>query len=377
MTERTLKNPFVVIGFRGSAYFCDRERELDALLTNFENGRNTVLYSWRRMGKTSLLRYLGHELEARNAAHTVYVDLLPTRSMDDALVAIVRALQEEFNRTSTGLGSRWWALLGQVGLDVSLDPVTGMPSVGLGMRQRLQPLPSLNAIGTFLAEQERQVLFVLDEFQEVVNYDDGNAEAVFRTWMQQFPQIRFVFSGSNRGMMSSMFTERNRPFYRSAELLQLEAIPLDVYRPFIHKHFTAGFKTIDDEAITALYDWSRGQTHAIQLMCNKLYAVYDFVTTDDVDEVTNSLLIQETPVVTNYRSLLTRQQWNVLVAVAKAEPLHSPSAADFIERYRLGASSSVRSAIASLLEKELLIEEDGAILVHDVVLLRWLQSQVH
>lgn len=375
MAERPLMNPFVVIGFRGSAYFCDRESELQGLLTNFENGRNTVLYSWRRMGKTSLLRYLGHELEARDAAHAVYVDLLPTRSMDDALVAIVRALQEVFNRTSTELGSRWWALLGQVGLDVSLDPVTGMPSVSLGMRQRIQPLPSLNAIGKFLAEQERQVLFVFDEFQEVVNYEDGNAEAVFRTWMQQFPEIRFVFSGSNRGMMSSMFTERNRPFYRSAELLQLEAIPHEVYRPFIHKHFTAGFKTIDDEAIAAVYDWARGQTHAIQLICNKLYAAYDFVTPDDVDEVTKGILIQETPVVTNYRSLLTRQQWNVLVAVAKAEPLRSPSAADFIQRYRLGASSSVRSAIASLLEKELLIEEDGAVLVHDVILLRWLQRQ--
>lgn len=375
MAERALMNPFVVIGFRGSAYFCDREIELQGLLTNFENGRNTVLHSWRRMGKTSLLRFWEHELEARKAAHTVYVDLLPTRSMDDALVAMMRALQEDFGRSATGLGSRWWALLGQIGLEVSFDPVTGAPAVGLGMRQRLQSLPSLTAIGTFLTEQEQTVVFVFDEFQEVVGYAEGSAEAVFRTWMQQFPTLRFVFSGSNRGMMSSMFTERNRPFYRSAELLQLEAIPLEVYRPFIHKHFTAGFKTIDDEAITAVYNWARGQTHAVQLVCNKLYAAYDFVTLDDVQEVTSGILIQETPVVTNYRSLLTRQQWNVLVAVAKAEPLRSPSASEFIERYRLGASSSVRSAIASLLDKELLIEEGGAVLVHDVILLRWLQSQ--
>jgi hypothetical protein len=375
MAEREVTNPFVVIGFRGAAYFCDRARELEQLIANFENGRNTVLYAWRRMGKTSLLRFLSHEIETRKAAHAVYVDLLPTRSIDDALVAMVRALQEVFKRNATDVGARWWALLGQIGLEVSFDPVTGMPAVGLGLRQALQPLPSLSAIGKFLSEQDREVLFIFDEFQEVVNYEDGNAEAVFRTWMQQFPQIRFVFSGSNRGMMSSIFTERNRPFYRSAELVQLDAIPLDVYRAFIEKHFTAGFKTIDQAAIDAIYTWGRGQTHAVQLVCNKLYASYDFVTVDDVNEVTNGILIQETPVATNYRSLLTRQQWNVLTAVAKAEPLRSPSAASFIERYRLGASSSVRSSIASLLEKELLIEEDGAVLVHDVILLRWLQSQ--
>jgi predicted AAA+ superfamily ATPase len=48
-------NPFSVLTYLGSDYFCDRENETKELLEARKNGRNVTLLSPRRMGKTGLM----------------------------------------------------------------------------------------------------------------------------------------------------------------------------------------------------------------------------------------------------------------------------------------------------------------------------------
>ena len=50
-----LRNPFVYQGYVSPTYFCDRTEETEELISNLQNGRNTVLISPLRIGKT------GHE----------------------------------------------------------------------------------------------------------------------------------------------------------------------------------------------------------------------------------------------------------------------------------------------------------------------------
>lgn len=58
-----LKNPFVIYGYKGPEYFCDRRKETQKLISALDNGRNVVLAP-RRMGKTGLIRHAFHEIEA-------------------------------------------------------------------------------------------------------------------------------------------------------------------------------------------------------------------------------------------------------------------------------------------------------------------------
>ena len=46
------KNPFVISGYAGDRYFCDRERETEMLKEYVANGINVTLISPRRIGKT-------------------------------------------------------------------------------------------------------------------------------------------------------------------------------------------------------------------------------------------------------------------------------------------------------------------------------------
>ena len=48
-----LKNPFVLNGYIGKEYFCDREHEVQKLLEHISNGVNVTLVSPRRVGTVS------------------------------------------------------------------------------------------------------------------------------------------------------------------------------------------------------------------------------------------------------------------------------------------------------------------------------------
>ena len=49
------KNPFLLYGYDGPEYFCDRESETKRIISALRNGRNITLLSPRRMGKTGLI----------------------------------------------------------------------------------------------------------------------------------------------------------------------------------------------------------------------------------------------------------------------------------------------------------------------------------
>ncbi|MEX0812086.1 MAG: ATP-binding protein [Chitinophagales bacterium] len=371
---KKLKNPFLLTGYFGKEYFCNREQELDTLLEHFNNDRNIVLYSWRRMGKTALIKCFVAELEQKNIAETVYVDLLGTRSMNAAIKQITEAVYEKFGKTKSGFSAAFQHLLKSIGANLSFNPQSGMPEFSLSLKQSEKANRSLNALGDFLQKRKKQIIVVLDEFQQIGRYSKENGEAFFRTWMQEYPGIRFIYSGSHRQMMISMFADKNRPFYRSAQLMQLNPISFSSYKPFITQHFERNGKQIDADVIDAIYEWSREQTYCIQLLCNKLFAKHDKIKVEHLQPICTEVINQESPILSNYSNLLTDMQWKVLLAVAKEEPLKNPQSKNFIEQYHLGASSSVSTALKKLIEKELVIQEESSYYIHDVLMTRWLQN---
>ena len=58
-----LNNPFVVYGYKGAEYFCDRQKETEKMISSLHNERNITLVAPRRMGKTGLIHHVFHQME--------------------------------------------------------------------------------------------------------------------------------------------------------------------------------------------------------------------------------------------------------------------------------------------------------------------------
>ncbi len=120
-------------------------------------------------------------------------------------------------------------------------------------------------------------MLAFDEFQQIVHYPESGPEALLRTVIQEFNDLRFIFSGSHQGTMKSMFTDQGRPFYRSTQVLQLASIEHEVYKRFIQHHFAQSGKNIADSVIDAILEWCRRQTYYVELICNRLFARYQTI----------------------------------------------------------------------------------------------------
>lgn len=367
-------NPFVITGYLGKSYFCNRESELAQLKSHVENERNIVLYAWRRLGKSALIHRLFEELSESDEYETIYVDLLATQTIEEAIQAISAAIFEKYGKTKSGFSQSVQNLLAALGATLKFNSLTGLPEVTLRIHQPEAIKDSLKSLGEFLQTRKKKVIIAIDEFQQISSYENQPGEAVFRTWIQQIPQIRFIFSGSHRTMMEAMFTETKRPFYQSAVLESLGPIELEAYAGFIQYFFSEAGKKINMESIQSLYDWSRGQTFTVQLICNRLFGDYTSVEKSDLQIIFRQILEQQKVIFSNYQKILTRTQWTVLKTVAQEEPLSNPYSKEFVQKYNLGAVSSVRTALKALEKSELVIKDEEHYLVHDVQLARWLGS---
>ena len=75
------ENPFPVSGYHGPELFCNRQKELQRLTANVQNGVHTTLLSIRRMGKTGLLYHLFEKLNRRRDVFCIYADIYATQNL--------------------------------------------------------------------------------------------------------------------------------------------------------------------------------------------------------------------------------------------------------------------------------------------------------
>ena len=77
-----INNPFVIVGYKGERYFCDRRNETAKIVEALHNERNVTLVAPRRMGKTGLIHHVFEQVKrAENDVKCFYIDIYPTMSL--------------------------------------------------------------------------------------------------------------------------------------------------------------------------------------------------------------------------------------------------------------------------------------------------------
>lgn len=373
MKYKVPTNPFPVTGYYGPKYFCDREEESEKIVQLLQNGQSCLLMGNRRLGKTSLIHHIQGQLPKDWGF--IYLDILSTENEQQLLNTLGAALLQNFPQKSS-VGDKVWEFVKSLRPIISFDQLNGIPQVSFQTSQTEKPIRDMLS---FLAGLEKPTVIAIDEFQQIHAYPERNTDAWLRSAIQQLPNITFLFSGSRQTVLSEMFSDPSRPFYKSASPLKLEKIDRTKYREFIVSTFATHGKNLTEELADEMLEWTKCYTYYVQLLCNRLFQIpKTSYIQEDWYSCANNILNENESFFIYYRTLLSTQQWKLLVAIAKTGTVYAPTSKDFISKNQLGSAATVFKSIDSLLEKELIYKEfdnTGAIYyeVYDVFFERWIQ----
>lgn len=370
-------NPFFLTPHTPNPYFCDRETETEAIVNYLENGSNVALISPRRYGKTGLIYHVFDMFQAKKAkVELYYVDIYSSRNADDFITLLAEAISRTLKKESAI--KTFFKSLGRLRPVLSQDPLSGNPQLSFTFQTDTDRRYSLKALLDFLERRPHKVILAIDEFQQVREYEEVSMEALLRTYIQPLKNVQFIFSGSKKHMIAEMFTAEKAPFYESASIYSIDKIDHQVYTEFIDRQFKAQKKSITPEATDFILEWTRRHTYYTQMLCNRVFqSVRKEAALVDVLIAADTLLKEHTDTFLERRNYLTARQWNYLIAIAKEGIVTEPTSATFLQKYHLGAPSTVSRLLNSLLEKELLLElrtmNGNSYCVYNVFFSRWLE----
>lgn len=332
--------------------FCGREEETIRLITIARNTVNTILLGPNRMGKTSLIYKTFEKLSVNNEFKCLYADIHATENLKEFTKVLYESILQVFPEKSP------------VNFDFTMP------------RQNEQLLLSLF---DFVDKQNFKILIAIDEFQQIVGYPEKNTISILRQATQKLKNTCFIFSCSNEHLLNDFFSDGKQLFFTNFDLLQLGGIKSSVYFDFIKHQFEANNRSITDEAIDFILEWTRRHTYYTQVLCKRVFeSVTKEVDIEHVHEECGLILQENESNYFIYRNLLSPVQWLLLKAIAKEEKVYHPTAKQFLMQHKIGTPANVQRAIEALLQKEMVFaahDENGRYYqVFDCFLSRWLEG---
>jgi len=372
-------NPFIISGYRGANYFCDREKETKLLTQYIENQVNVSLFAFRRLGKTGLIKHVFESLKKDKNLICIYVDILGTSDKSSFVNQLATAIYNAFPRNNS-IGKKIVKAIQSLRPVIQFDELTGQPSISITTITQQQKEKTIASLFDFLDSQNIKVVFAIDEFQQILEYPEKNTEALLRSQMQRLKNTVFIFCGSNQKMMHEIFNSAKRPFFASCTPLYLDYIDKEEYKYFIRKMFKKDRRSIEEEALDFICNWTFLHTFYTQYFCNALYAKnIQNITLDLAYKSAFEILEINENTFYQYRNLLTNTQWKLLKGIAIQGKLFQPNAKKFIAENHLGSPSVVSRALESLLSKEMIFYNNSVkkpyYEVYNKFLMRWLQGK--
>lgn len=360
-------NPFFIGRYVDKQYFCDREKDTETLIKHILNGRNIALISPRRLGKSGLIHHTFAQDVIKDNYTTIYADIYATKD----LCEMVKALSEAIAK-AIGNRQKWhekfFSFIKSLRVGFHIDAVSGEPSFDVSIGDIEDPDRTIRELFEFMETIEKPCILAIDEFQQIREYPQTNAEAFIRSLVQQCSRTSFIFCGSKRHTMTDIFYSPAKPFFQSVISQSLKPIPMETYIEFASRMFSQRGKILDRTAAEIVYKMFDGCTWYMQMMMNEMFALTKegmVCSAEYIDFAWDNIIMAQED---RYQSILyglAPKQKQLLYAIAKDRTVEGITSSDFVKRHRLVSASSVQAALKPLLKNDIVTCDEGSYRIYD------------
>lgn len=345
--------PFIFGKTVSNIAFTDREDDSKKLYANLVGGVNTSIISPRRWGKSSLVEKVVSDICKNNKKTKVaLIDLFSINSkeefleiyakevlkatssrMDDILINLRDFFKHLSPKISFSSESDFSISFDWKDLDKHSDEILNLPEV--------------------IAQKKNiNIIICLDEFQDLTSFSDYESfEKKLRAVWQRQKRVTYCLYGSKRHMMTNIFNNSSRPFYRFGDIIILQKIPSDKWIPFICSAFKRTEKKISKKNARLIASLMKNHSWYVQQLSHYVWNKTNKIVSDnEIRDGLEELILSSIPLFQKEIEAINPTQLNMLKAIADGEnKLASQSS---MIKYRIGSTGNVSK------NKNILIQRD-------------------
>jgi hypothetical protein len=370
-----MKNPFNFYSITTDENFCNRDEDIKQLKSYISNSANVVLFSKRRYGKTTLL----NELFKNHLDNTlsIYIDIYGINDKYTLIQKLTSKIIEYYKVTDiVQTIKNLKSIFNRISFSLTINQKTAMPEIKPEFFKKdfeylLDEL--LDNFQDFLAQKKQKAVIAIDEFQDILNITDINIEAILRSKIQYHTNISYIFTGSKQHMLTSMFNDNKKPFYTLASNYELKPIDKNIFYKYIYKRLLIKEINLSSDIFSNIYNICDGETRMIQKIFYEVFEYYENITLDkqSIEDILNKLNLQNDSVYKLLCDNLTQNQIVTLKIISNNQKeILSKNISD---KYNI-SQQSTKSALNSLLKKELVYKQNNKYLVYDKEFDFWLNK---
>jgi AAA+ ATPase superfamily predicted ATPase len=371
------KSPFLFGTTVSVDSFTNREEEVEKLIKNLTQGINTMLISPRRWGKSSLVEKVIYKLNAEKSQfRTVSIDLFSVSSEEEFLELFAK---EVIKASSPVLQD--WVNAGKEffqqlipKLSLGLDPLTDF-SLSFDWNELKKHRTEILNLPEKIAEAKGiEFIICLDEFQNLSSFQEYEQleKAMRATWQRQ-KKVTYCLYGSKRHMMTDIFNNPSKPFYRFGAILMLQKIKREKWISFIVDSFAQTNKTISPEVAAWIPTLMKDHSWYVQQLAHYTWQSTDKVAgIEEINSALQELIHANSPLYQREVETLSTTQVNLLKAISSQEP--KLSSKETIQKFHLGTSASVTKNKGILINADVITDENGTLEFLDPAFELWFQK---
>jgi len=373
-----MKNPFIYGEPVFGGNFCNRKEEIKKLKNDILSCQKIFLISSRRMGKTSLIKTAIDQISAKEII-SISMDLEEFSSYREFLNTYLSLLVEKSTPENKILGFLRQVLSG-LRINFKIDEI-GKPVISLDYNQPINAeLDSkiFNLPEIIASKQNKKLVVVFDEFQEILKLNRKNIEGKLRAHIQYHRNVAYVFAGSKRHLLDEMINSKDKPFYRIGPVMYLEKINEDIFLKFAKDKLKASGIKISDKALQRVIKLAENIPYYTQLLLHELWdSKIDkgLISEKDVQSVLSQVvhLYSQNFHLEWSRMILSKRQLLKAISIYGGKQILS---GDYLKKNNLGLPSSVRRTLLSLVEDGYIDKENGEYFFADILFREWIKLGV-